>query len=278
MNLKEISLMQKLINCTVSGTLDYTSSIIAQYLLLNYANLGELSSNQVSSACFVSLSSVRRFCVKLGYENFSDLVKAKLSNPEDQQVIAKYNLDCGYYKPADLRNNINDATYTVFRSIKQSRLQQTASGILKAKALILFCTRPYNMWLREFQNQVIAWGFPVYIIEDAAHYQEIIQNIGSDLYTILVSPMAYLVEPFYQECREMAGRKSAVLCHPFAEEPVYQEFLSIYDTILDFRLKNYSYEYLEVYGKYSVAYLFDMLLGEMLPLLIKRSVQYLPQK
>lgn len=278
MNFKEISLMQKLINCTISGTLDYTSSIIAQYLLLNYANLGELSSNQVSNACFVSLSSVRRFCVKLGYENFSDLVKAKLSNPEDQQVIAKENLERGYYKPADLRNNINDATYTVFRSIKRSLLQQTAGRILTAKALILFCTRPYNMWLREFQNQAIAWGYPVYIIEDAAHYQEIVQNLGPDLYTILVSPMAYLVEPFYQECRDIPGQKSAVICHPFTVKPSYQEFLSIYDTVLDFRLKNYSYEYLEVFGKYSVAYLFDMLLGEMIPLLVKRSYQNLPSK
>lgn len=271
MNYKELSLMQKLINCTISGSLDYTAGMIAQYLLLNYANLGQLSPNRVSEECFVSLSSVRRFCVKLGYENFSDMVKAKKNNPEDQQAIAKFNLESGCYNPGNLRIHISDAMYSAYRSIDQKRLQQIAAQILKAKALILFCTRPYNMWLREFQNQLTAWGRSVYIIEDSASCRDLVKVTGEPLYTFVVSPMACHLEPFYNECKDIPGEKSVLVCRPYLTEPEYRQFLTIYDTVLSLRMKSYTYEYLEIVGKYAVAYWFDVLLGELLAQLKLKS-------
>ena len=269
MNYKELSLMQKLINCTISSSLDHTAGIIAQYLLLNYANLGHLSPNRVSEECFVSLSSVRRFCVKLGYENFSDMVRAKKNNPEDQQAIARYNLESGCYKPGDLRIHINDAMYSAYRSVDAETLQQLAAGILRAKALILFCTRPYNMWLREFQNQLTAWGRSVYIIEDSASCRDLVQMAGEPVYSFVVSPMACHLEPFFNECKGIPGEKSVLVCRPYLSEPEYQQFLAIYDTVLSLCMKSYSYEYLEIVGKYAVAYLFDVLLGELLTQLRK---------
>ena len=91
--------MQKLIDYASSSNLDHTSGILAYYLLLNYSKLEKLTLKIVTEECFVSVSSVRRFCRKLGYDNFSDLVKAKIHNPENQQSIALSNLDHGWYHP-----------------------------------------------------------------------------------------------------------------------------------------------------------------------------------
>ena len=139
MNTKEFSLMQKLIDYASSSNLDHTSGILAYYLLLNYSKLEKLTLKIVTEECFVSVSSVRRFCRKLGYDNFSDLVKAKIHNPENQQSIALSNLDHGWYHPHILRTEINDTMYSILRTIPSSLIHQIANDFKRRRGAFILC-------------------------------------------------------------------------------------------------------------------------------------------
>ena len=132
MDLKSISLMQKLMNFTISNNLDHTTGILANYLLLHYNELGTLPLNQVTADCFVSPSSVRRFCLKLGFDNYSDLVEARLRNPEHQPKIGVTNLLQGAYHPAMLRAEINENLFLCFRSVSAKQLQFLAASVLRS--------------------------------------------------------------------------------------------------------------------------------------------------
>ncbi len=266
MNSKEFSLMQKLIDYASSSNLDQTSGILAYYLLLNYSKLEKLTLKIVTEECFISVSSVRRFCRKIGYDNFSDLVKAKIHNPENQQSIALANLDQGRYHPHILRTEINDTMYNISRTIPNNLIHQTALDILNADAVLLFCARPYSMWLREFQSQLIAWSKPVYILEEIKLYYPTIKQLGPNLCNIIVSPLAFIIEPLVQDFISISGVKNLVTSWSVLQDSSYEKYLQYFDTILPLKFKTYHYDYLEIYGKYAIGYLFDIILGEVIKL------------
>ena len=276
MNTKEFSLMQKLIDYASSSNLDHTSGILAYYLLLNYSKLEKLTLKIVTEECFVSVSSVRRFCRKLGYDNFSDLVKAKIHNPENQQSIALSNLDHGWYHPHILRTEINDTMYSILRTIPSSLIHQIANDILNADAVLLFCARPYSLWLREFQSQLIAWSKSVYILEEIKLYYPTIKQLGTNLCNIIVSPMAFIVEPLAQDFISIPGIKALVTSLSVLQNASFEKYLQYFDRIFPLKFKTNHYDYLEIYGKYAVGYLFDIILGEVIKLVRENRSSIVP--
>lgn len=52
---------------------DSAEYVLADYFLRHYSELNKLNIYDVADECFVSRSSVRRFCQSLGFENFKDL-------------------------------------------------------------------------------------------------------------------------------------------------------------------------------------------------------------
>lgn len=269
MDIKSISLMQKLMNLIVPNNMDHTTGILANYLLLHYDELENLPLNQVTADCFVSPSSVRRFCRKLGFENYSDLVEARLRNPEHQQKISVANLNRGIYHPAVLRAEINENLFLCFRSVSNKQFRFLASSMVESSAVVLLCTRPYNFWLREFQNQMIAWGKPTYIWEEPASYRPFFHQFGDSVCTVVVSPLFYLPNAYISEMDFVQGKKALISHDVIMKDPMYPVFSKQYDQIVPLHFKNDEYEYMEIYGKYSIGYLFDSLLGEI----IRQQVQ-----
>ena len=278
MDLKSISLMQKLMNFTISNNLDHTTGILANYLLLHYNELGTLPLNQVTADCFVSPSSVRRFCLKLGFDNYSDLVEARLRNPEHQPKIGVTNLLQGAYHPAMLRAEINENLFLCFRSVSAKQLQFLAASVLRSNAIVILCTRPYNFWLREFQNQMIAWGKPVYIWEEPVSYKSLIDQFAEDVCTIVVSPLFYLPSAYVSEMCSIRGKKFLIAHDSVVKDPMYPVFYKQYEQIVLLHFKSEKYEYMEIYGKYSIGYLFDSLLGEIIRQQIEDTHESRPEE
>ncbi len=268
MDIKSTSLMQKLSDLMTANNLSNTSGILANYMLLHYHELEQISLNQVVSDCYVSVSSVRRFCQKLGYENYSDLVDAKTRNPENQQDIAIANVQAGLYDPAVLRNEINENLYLFYRSISQSQIREIAEKISHADVVLLICTRPYNFWLKEFQNQLIAWGKSTYILEEPTVCYDFSRHFTGSILSIMVSPLAILPKAYCSAMEEIPGEKILIACPSAVEGSAGNDFVQQYCTFLPLRFKLNRYEYMEIYGKYTIGYLFDILLGAILSRMI----------
>lgn len=263
MDIKSISLMQKLINFTTSNNIDCASGVLANYFLLHYDELERIPLSQVVSDCFLSISSVRRFCQKIGYDNYSDLIRSKLCNPENQKEIAASNIRFGRYHPATLRNEINENLYMCYRALSPSQIQALTQRILEADAVILICTRPYSLWIQEFSNQLIAWGKPTYVIEEPTICKTICGKFGSNILTIIISPLGILPEAYAPQIQLMAGKKVLIASKFLTDTPVYSTLSDQYDDVVLLPFKQKEYEYMEVLGKYTIGFLFDVLLGEI---------------
>lgn len=269
--------MQKLINFTTSNNLDRVSGILANYFLLHYDELEHIPLNQVVSDCYLSVSSVRRFCQKMGYDNYSDLIRSKLLNPEKQREIAVSNLRAGRYSPAALRNEINENLYMCYRAISPAQIQMLVQWILDSSTLILISTRPYSLWIQEFFNQLVAWGKPTYAIEEPTVCKTVIEKFGDNICSIVISPMGVLPESYATEIQQLPGKKILIIGNFITQLSTYPTFSQQYDQVLLLPFKNRQYEYMEILGKYTIGFLFDVILGEIVDRLVCDSHGIIPE-
>lgn len=103
---KSFAVKQKLINAEHNSDLDGAAWELAQYLLLHYNEIDRMKTRDLAAQCHISFSTVRRFCQSLGFDNFSDLRKARMNNPENQYEIALDNFGRGLYEPRRLYDEI----------------------------------------------------------------------------------------------------------------------------------------------------------------------------
>lgn len=82
--LKDLLLMQRLIDRLNSECVTMSYTMLADYLITNYNRLDSLTMEQLCREVFVSKSTVRRFCREMGYCNFTDLKKAKREIPAEE--------------------------------------------------------------------------------------------------------------------------------------------------------------------------------------------------
>lgn len=78
MKINRLSLLNSLFNVLNENNQGDPYLILAEYFLEHYHELSRLNIYDVAADCFVSRSSIRRFCQAIGYENSSRL---KMNSP-----------------------------------------------------------------------------------------------------------------------------------------------------------------------------------------------------
>lgn len=263
MESNEFTLMQKLFDCTSSNQLDEIFGNLAYYLLLNFNSIGAMSTSAVASACFTSPSTVRRFCNKLGYANFSDLKDAKAGNPEDQKQIAQFNEQRGRFSPKYMQEHINKMVYSIARTLDYEMLNQVADSILRQQNLVLFAIRPYALWLKEFQAQMLFIGKPTYLADDLENYRSLFERVSHSFSCIVVSPTGGIAGTLAHQIGALACEKTLVICREYNRESILGASQACYERILQLKLETSDINFMELFGKYGIAYLFDLLLGKI---------------
>ncbi len=263
MDIKEFALMQKLIFCVNRFTLDRSFHELAYYLLLHYNEMEHIPLKQLMADCFASASTVRRFCQSIGYENYSALRQAKSRNREDQRQIVRCNRAKGRYQPRALHDGLSAMTYQIGRGLQTEQLQELARRFVQADCSILFAIRPYALFLEEFQCQMISLGKAVYIVEEVPPEGPPLRRPGSRINSVVVSPTGGILCALGEEVATLPGPKCALICQDYARTGDCAALLSLYDLVLPLNVQTHDIEYMELYGKYGVAYLFEILLGEI---------------
>ncbi len=263
MEAKEFTLMQKLIDCT-SNNLDSIFSAIAYYLLLNFNKIGSMSTATLASACFTSPSTVRRFCNSIGYSSFTDLRVAKSGNLEDQKQMALFNMHNGRFAAKYMQSHINEDIYAAARSIDRAMLDRLAGNILSKQNLLLVAIRPYALWLKEFQSQMLFIEKPTYIIDDLENYENLFESILESCSCIVVSPTAGIAGAIASRVGSLACEKTLIILKEYNNDDLLKGSLSLYDNVLQLNIPPRDISYLELYGKYSIGFLFDQLFGHVL--------------
>lgn len=261
MNIKAFSLMQKLMYCTNIN--EHAFVELAYYLLLNYNRIGEMTVKEIADKCYVSASMVRRFCRSINYDNFSELRKAKLSNDENQAAISAENQRLGRYQPYTLYQEITRLMFRVGQLFPPSVLRPLSERFQNAEATLIFAVRPYATGLQEFQCQMLALGKPVYFFEDIKPYKHVIDKAGSRNNVIVVSPTGGILSALGQEFATVPGDKTVIICEGCIDGET-EGLLRLFDHVYRLKFPTYDLEYIELYGKYAIEYLFEMILGDVL--------------
>lgn len=261
MNIKEFSLMQKLIYCTSNNTIEQPFVTMAYYLLLNYSRIGEMPVKELIDRCYTSASMVRRFCQSINYNNFSELREAKQNNSEDQSIISMNNQRCGRYRPYTLYKEISQLMFRMGQIFSPEMLHSLSERFCSAEATIIFAIRPYSTFLQEFQCQTIALGKPVYIFEDISPYRHLIEKAGSKNNVVVVSPTGGILSALGSEIKSVPGDKTAIICENYACGET-EGLLQLFDHVYRLKIQTNDIEYMELYGKYAIEFLFEMILGD----------------
>lgn len=85
MKINRLSLLNSLFNVLNENNQGDPYFILAEYFLEHYHELSRLNIYDVAADCFVSRSSIRRFCQAIGYENFVAF-KDEFAQYDDQRA------------------------------------------------------------------------------------------------------------------------------------------------------------------------------------------------
>lgn len=113
MNINNLGLLN-MFSTIINGDEQDSDHAITSYILNNIDKLNNISINQVVEEAFVSRSSVRRFCNRLGYNNFSEF-KSSLTD-----IIFPSNIHLREFEDIkSYRSKLSEGPFNMFSSVNQ---------------------------------------------------------------------------------------------------------------------------------------------------------------
>ena len=109
-------------------------------------------------------------------------------------------------------------------------------------------------------------AFGLHIGGNHAFYYPTIKQLGPTLVNIIVSPLVFIIEPLVQISFRFPASKIWSPAGRFFRIRPMKNICSTLTIILPLKFKTYHYDYLEIYGKHAIGYLFEVILGEVIKL------------
>lgn len=187
MDIHRLGLVDSLFRILDHNNIGNPDHAIARYFLENYARIGELNIYDVAAECYVSRSSIRRFCKQVGYDNFLDLKK------EFKQFDYQYNYFMEMHKGNDFRGyyakEIIAMVQEVDELISKAELEQMADHIYHSKRVFFLSSYSSSQCVMEFQRPLVLLHKIIQVMTDSNFDQETLLSLGSDDAVFMVSTM-----------------------------------------------------------------------------------------
>lgn len=224
--------------------------ILAKYFLENYTKLGKMNIYDLAEECFVSRSSVRRFCQNIGYENFKDL----------KDDFKKYDYQYNYFM--QLTSNENYRAWMAGElaamvaelnaRMDTDEIERIADRIHDSNTVVFLSSYSSIMCLMEFQRPLILSGKLVRIITDTTLDENLLNSLDGDDLAFMVSATGSYAHSMTERMRSIKAYKIFLTTSrdKAIEEP--------YDKVYHLSAKDYS-DVKSVYSKYGLEYFFDVL-------------------
>lgn len=251
MNINNLGLLNSFTAILNEGIKD-SDYAITVYLVNNLDRIADISVNEIIDEQFTSRSAVRRYCHRLGYNNFSDLKDSitKLIFPSNLQ----YRLPSDF---GDIREKLSELILAMINDINAvftvEVINQIISQIHEYKDVILLCANNTSGDLIRFQQELIYASKEVKIVSNAYTNNENIKSLSKDSLVITVSVSGKFAEIANNWVREMNCRKILITA---SGDEIFRE---VYHQIYFITNKNFTDDYLGIYGKYGIVYIFDLI-------------------
>ncbi len=242
-----IDFLFKVVAQSNAGDPEYS---IALFFLQNYSRIGQLNIYDVAEECFVSRSSVRRFCAQIGCENFQEL-KRKFKDFD-----FRYNYFMQIQEKEGYRQWYADEIMATIKEvdemISQKDLEEIAIHIYESRKVIFLSSYSSAQCVAEFQRPLVLLNKVVYAMtENRFSEKELLACTDQDM-VFMVSTMGNFARKNLQIMADCRAYKALLTT---SHDPRFEEcFTDIY------YLTRQDYSNIKsVQGKYGTVYFFDIL-------------------
>lgn len=242
-----LNLMSHIIN-EEHDTSDY---VITQYILTHLKELDDISINDLVDTVHVSRSSVRRYALRLGYENFSEF-KSSFSDiafPSNIHLRDFYGFD--EYKSL-LDQQLADLLSDNSRLLSKEVIDNFCDEIRNHNRVYFVCANNTASTMDKFQQELMYAHKLVEVVSSKFHeginlrYEE-----DSNLF-VVVSISGVFSTSIDQQMKAQKGKKILITVN---RSEVFKE---TYDEILYLSENDVVEDKLGLLGKYGVTYFFDL--------------------
>lgn len=251
MRINRLSLLNSLFSVLNNNSPEDSNYTLAMYFLEHYHKLSELNIYDVASECFVSRSSVRRFCQSIGYENFLDL-KTEFREYDDQYAHYMSHMDRPDYREK-LTQEINEMIIELNQRMNHEEVEKIVDRIHDSRFVVFLTSDTSTTTIKEFQQAMVFHGKIIYMISDAYTENTLITKLDHRDYLITIS----ITGTFANACRDYISQNTAYKALVTVNRD--DKFRKQYDRVYHLSAIDRIHEGRTVYGKYGISYMFDII-------------------
>lgn len=251
MKINRLSLLNSLFSIVNENYEEDLNYKLAYYFLEHYHKLPELNIYDVAADCYVSRSSIRRFCQAIGYDNFLDF-KSVFYEYDDQYAYYMLHADRDAYRER-LTAEINSMIQELNRRMNTVEVDIIIDRIFNSRYIVFLTSATSNAYVKDFQQAMVFHNKIIHIISDAYTNNTLIRRLDSRDYLITISATG----TFAKASREyIAGIEAYKILFTYNRDEKIKEQ---YDKVYYLSGTDRTNEGRSVYGTYGLNYMLDIL-------------------
>lgn len=251
MNINNLGLLN-ILATIINEEKENSDRAITVYLLENLDNIENVTINEIIDRAFVSHSSVRRFCNRLGYRNFSEL-KTSFND-----IVFPSSLHLRTFESVeDYRENINTQLEKIIKEINKivddDAIKHLVSQIHKHNHVIILCSNNTSSDLIKFQQELFYANKIIRVVDSNFNDFYLKKHSKDPALIIVVSISGIFAQEVLHIVDNIKGKKIFVTVNRD------KDFSYPYDEIIYLSDRDMKFDKLGLFGKYGISYLFDLI-------------------
>lgn len=220
------------------------------YILNNIKRINDVTVNEMIDNAFISRSSIRRFCNKLGYNNFSEF-KGELT-----EIIFPSNIHLRTFKNIpDYRKQLNIGLEKMINDINtvitDEIIEYLVDLIHNLDEVIFLSANNTSSNLIKFQQELFYAEKIVRLLNTNFDFEK--ENFGKNYLIFVVSISGVFSSNVDDILQKMDGKRILVTANRT------QEMVSSYDEVIYLSQRDITEDEIGLLGKYGITYLFDLI-------------------
>lgn len=258
MNINNLVLLNTLSSIINEGTTDCHYSI-AEYLLHNIHRISNVSVNNIVDEAFVSRSTIRRFCNRLGYDNFSELKNSLSAIIFPSNIHLREFMDTSNY-----RNELKKELPKMFTDINSTVTDDIIDDLVKLihqyDDVAIISASNTNSNLLKFQQELFYANKIVRLISIGLDNGNISETLNRNSLIISVSVSGVFANAINDMMKELSGRKILITAYRNdIFEETYDQIIYISSDKSNSKDNPFWEDKIGLYGKYGITYIFDLI-------------------
>lgn len=251
MKINRLSLLNSLFNVLNENNQGDPYFTLAQYFLEHYQELSTLNIYDVAADCFVSRSSIRRFCQSIGYDNFVSF-KNEFVQYDDQSTNYEKHYNRDNYREA-LTNEINIMIEELNRRMNTEEIEHIIERIHSSHQVVFLTSNIGASAVIQFQQEMILQNKLVRLISDMYENTDFVKGLQEDDYLITISGSGVFAHASKEYLKNIKAYKVLFTLNR------NKEFEEYYDKIYYLSAVDRTTEGTSVYFRYGMQYTLDIL-------------------